>query len=94
VVHLKCMKLEDGSVAWKKRGLGCGSLMIADNKLLILSDDGTLALAQATPDGYQELARSNFLDGRCWTVPVLLNRHVYGRNATGKLVCAQLPLAE
>ena len=94
VVHLKCMKLEDGSVAWKKRGFGCGSLMIADNKLLILSDDGTLALAQATPDGYQELARSKFLDGRCWTMPVLFSRHVYGRNAAGKLVCAQLPLAE
>ena len=91
VVQLTCMNFETGEVAWKQRGLGCGSLMIADGKLLILSEDGMLVLAKATPDGFQELARSVFLGGRCWTVPVLLNGRVYGRNAEGKLVCVRLP---
>ncbi len=91
VVQLKCMNFESGEVAWKQRGLGCGSLMIADGKLLILGEDGTLVLAKATPEGFQELARSPFLDGRCWTVPVLLNGRVYGRNADGKLICVRLP---
>ena len=80
-----------GEVAWKQRGMGCGSLMIADEKLLILDEKGTLILANATPTGFEELARSPFLTGRCWTVPVLLNKRVYGRNAAGHLVCAQLP---
>lgn len=91
VVQLKCMNLETGKVAWVQRGFGCGSLMIADGKLLILSDKGTLALAEASPEGYQELARSRFLEGRCWTVPVLLDGYVYGRNAAGKLTCVTLP---
>ena len=91
VVQLTCMNFKTGEVAWKQRGMGCGSLMIADGKLLILSEDGTLIVANATPDGFQELARSRFLDGRCWTVPVLLNGKVYGRNADGDLTCARLP---
>ena len=65
--------------------------MIANNRLVILSEDGTLVLAEARSDRYQELARSSFLEGRCWTIPVLLNGHIYGRNAAGKLVCAALP---
>ena len=91
VVQLTCMKFDTGEVKWKQRGLGCGSLMIADGKLLILSEDGILILAKATAIGYEELARSPFLTGRCWTVPVLFNKRVYGRNAAGNLVCVELP---
>ena len=65
--------------------------MIADGKLLMLSEKGELVLAEATPDGFTELARSAFLEGRCWTVPVLLDKRIYGRNADGKLVCVDLP---
>ena len=65
--------------------------MIADGKLLNLSENGNLVLAKATPDGFEELARSPFLTGRCWTIPVLFEKRVYGRNASGKLVCVDLP---
>jgi outer membrane protein assembly factor BamB len=91
VVQLTCMNFATGKVAWKKRGFGCGSLMVADGKLLLLSEDGTLVLAKATPNGFEELSRSRFLEGRCWTVPLLLNGHVFGRNASGRLVCVRLP---
>ena len=91
VVQVTCQKFETGAVAWKQSGLGCGSLMIADGKLLMLSESGILVLAKASPAGYEELARSPFLSGRCWTVPVLLDNRVYGRNAAGKLACADLP---
>ncbi len=94
VVQLTCMDFDTGKVAWKQRGFGCGSLMVADGKLLILTEDGDLVLAEATPEQFTELARSPFLDGRCWTVPVLLEGRVYGRNAAGKLVCVQLPKTE
>ncbi|MDA0657587.1 MAG: PQQ-binding-like beta-propeller repeat protein [Planctomycetota bacterium] len=90
VVQLTCMDFETGEIKWQQRGFGCGSLMIADEKLLVLSEDGTLVLANASPQGFEELARSPFLDGRCWTVPVLLDGRIYGRNAAGKLVCADV----
>ena len=85
------MNFETGEVQWKERGLGCGSLMIADGKVLILSEKGELVLAAADPEAYRELARSEFLSGRCWTMPVLVNGKVYGRNAAGTLKCVQLP---
>lgn len=91
IVQLTCMDLKTGKVAWKQKGMGCGSLMIADGKLLILSETGLLILAKASRDGFEELASSPFLTGRCWTVPVLFNKRVYGRNATGNLVCVELP---
>ena len=91
VVQLTCMEWANGDVKWKQRGLGCGSLMVVDNKLLVLSEDGNLVIAEATPSGFSERCRSRFLDGRCWTVPLLLNGCVYGRNAAGRLVCVRLP---
>jgi len=91
LVTLTCIDFTTGNLAWRQRGLGCGSLLIADDKLLVLTEDGTLVLAKASPDAYVELARSAFLEGRCWTVPVLSDGRVYGRNAGGKLVCVTLP---
>jgi len=90
VVQLTCMKFATGEVAWKQRGMGCGSLMIVDGKLLILSENGTLILAEASPEGFEELARSSLLSGRCWTVPVFVNKRVYCRNAAGNLVSVDL----
>ena len=91
LVTLNCIDFTTGKLAWRQRGLGCGSVLITDGKLLVLTEDGTLVLAKASPDAYVELARSAFLDGRCWTVPVLSDGRVYGRNADGKLVCVTLP---
>ena len=85
------MKHDTGEVMWTESGLGCGSLMIADSKLVILSDDGRLVIAKATSAGYDEVASASILEGRCWTVPVLLEGCVYARNAAGKLVAVQLP---
>ena len=86
-VRLVCLDAATGKEKWAHRGLGCGSLMLADSKLLILSDDGNLVLAAASPDGYQELARAKVLDATCWTVPVLAQGRIYCRNDQGQMVC-------
>ncbi|MGI9471325.1 MAG: PQQ-binding-like beta-propeller repeat protein, partial [Rubripirellula sp.] len=91
VVHLTCMNHATGEILWKESGLGCGSLMIADDKLVLLSDDGRLIIAEATPTQFREICQSSILTGRCWTVPVLLDGCVYARNAAGDLVCVRLP---
>ena len=61
--------------------------MVAGGKLIILSDKGKLAIAEASADGYKESASAQILTGKCWTVPVLANGRIYARNAAGTLVC-------
>jgi len=89
-VDLVCLDAKSGEVKWKQGGLGCGSLMLADGRLIALSDEGSLVIAKATSESFQELGRAAILDGRCWTVPVLANGRIYARNAAGKLVCVDV----
>jgi len=85
---LACLDAADGEVKWKKSGLGKGSLMLADGKLIILSDKGELVIAEATGAGYKELSRGPVLKGPCWTAPVLANGRIFARTKTGTLSCS------
>jgi outer membrane protein assembly factor BamB len=85
--QLRCLDWETGDVKWTQRGLGKGSLMLADGKLIIMSDKGKLVIAEASPDGFKELASTKILSGLCWTVPVLSNGRIYCRNHEGELLC-------
>jgi len=81
------MEIETGKIVWSEKGFGLGQLMLADGKLIVLSDAGRLVVADASPGGYRELAAARILTGKCWTVPVLANGRLYARNAAGDLVC-------
>ena len=86
---LKCIEARTGKEQWKHRGYGKGALIYADGHLVLLSDNGRLALAQATPDGFREKAGVNVLDGRSWTMPTLANGRVFVRDMR-KIVCLDL----
>lgn len=85
--ELKCMDFLTGDVKWSQKGLGKNSLMIADNKLIIMTEKGELVIAEVSPESYKEISRAKILDGLCWTVPVLSNGKIYCRNHEGDLVC-------
>jgi len=84
---LKCYEFATGVEKWSHKGLGKGSLMLADGKLIIMGETGELVVAEASPDGYKELARAKVLTGRCWTMPVLAGGRIYCRSHEGDLVC-------
>lgn len=87
---LTCMDLQSGQVKWSQGGMGTGSLMFADGKLIILGEKGKLVIAEASPDQYKEIASAQILSGKCWTMPVLANGRIYARNAEGRLVCVDV----
>jgi outer membrane protein assembly factor BamB len=87
---LTCMEFDTAQVKWTKEGLGTGSVMLADGKLIVLSEDGKLVIAEASPEGYKELASAQILTYKCWTVPVLANGRIYARNTAGRLVCVDV----
>ena len=86
---LKCMKADTGKVVWEKRGFGKGSVILANQTLIVLSDDGKLALVAATPDDYKEQAQHQVLEGLCWTIPTLQSKYLYLRNHN-EMVCLDL----
>ena len=83
---LKCIEADTGEEQWKTRGLGKGTVILADGHLIILSDRGKLALAEATPVGYTEKASVKILSGLCWTAPTLAEGRLYMRNEE-EMVC-------
>jgi outer membrane protein assembly factor BamB len=87
---LKCLDWSTGSVKWSEPGLGKGSLMAADGKLIVLGEQGTLIVAEASPAGFKPIAHAQVLGGKCWTTPVLSNGKIYCRNARGDLVCVDV----
>lgn len=77
----KCFLVATGEQTWASRGLGKGSLLAADgNLLIVLSDQGTLLLVEATPAAYTELARFQVMEGKAWTAPTLANGRLYLRD--------------
>jgi len=89
-VQLTCMDFVTGKVAWKRRGLGCGSLVLSDGNLILLGDEGELVIAKAQPSKYEDIAHAQVIEGRCWTVPMLSHARLYCRNADGDVVCLDL----
>jgi outer membrane protein assembly factor BamB len=83
---LKCLALASGAVQWTQAHWN-GSLIIADKKILALSDKGELIVARADAAGFTPISRAQALGGKCWTAPVLANGHIYCRNARGDLAC-------
>jgi outer membrane protein assembly factor BamB len=84
---LACLDAKSGESKWEERGLGKGSVMMADGKLIVLSEKGELVIADADPAGFKPISRAHVIGGKCWTVPVLSNGRIYCRNAEGDLVC-------
>jgi outer membrane protein assembly factor BamB len=76
----KCIEAATGEEKWRERGLGHGSLILADGHLFVLSERGRLALVEATPAEYREKASAEVLSGKCWTAPALAGGRLYLRN--------------
>ena len=86
---LTCMDFRTGTRRWKEGGFGKGTLLVADGHLIVLSENGKLVLARATPEKYEPVASSRVVNGRCWTVPVLAGGRLHIRGGE-KLLCLEL----
>jgi outer membrane protein assembly factor BamB len=79
---LACVDLADGKRKWKGGRYGHGQLIALPEQglLLVLSEEGELALVKATPDQFTEVARIPALEGKTWNHPVLAGDVLLVRN--------------
>jgi outer membrane protein assembly factor BamB len=79
---LSSIDLADGARKWKGGRYGAGQLvLLADQDLLlVISEEGELALVSAAPDGFKEVARAPAIEGKTWNHPVLVRDVLLVRN--------------
>jgi len=84
---LKCIDL-DGESMWSVRGIGNGAVTGAGQRLLAMGSTGELIIANASPDEYEELSRTQVFtdESSYWTKPILVNGIIYCRSSKGSLV--------
>ena len=85
--RLACLDWKTGEKKWDEKSPQKGALMAAGNKLIVMGESGRLAIVEATPSAYKEIAAAQVADGSYWTMPVLSGGRIYVRNSVGHLVC-------
>ena len=90
---LTCLNLADGSRRWKQGRYGHGQILLVGNLILVQAETGYVALVDATPKKFKELARFDALHEQTWNNPALSGQYLLVRNAQ-EAACYELPLAD
>ena len=77
---ISAVDMRTGTIAWQDRSFSRAQLLLADGKLIVLDEDGTLGLATVSPQGLKVLARANVLTNLAWTPPTLVGTSLFVRD--------------
>jgi outer membrane protein assembly factor BamB len=75
------INVKTGELAWRERGVVAkASGVLADGKLVLIDEDGNLALTTVTPEGVTVHSKFQLFDGRAWTAPTIVGNVLYARD--------------
>ena len=78
---LVCLDVNTGERKWKDGRYGYGQVILAGNHLIVTSDQGDVALVNATPAQYTQVARFTAVQGQTWNYPAIANGRLLVRNS-------------
>ncbi len=84
VGQLRCVEVATGKVRWSVPDFGMAHLILAGDRLLVLSIQGRLLLAAASPDRLETLATATVSNSVTRALPALANGRLYVRETTGQ----------
>jgi len=88
---IHCLEWATGAVKWSQSVPGQrGNVIVAGGKLIVLTDQGEVILADASPAAYNELGRLQPLSKQAWPAPAFSEKRLFVRNNAGTLVCLDL----
>ena len=87
--ELRCVEFKTGKIMWKESGLRAGTVTLAGNELLVLTERGELIRAAASPAGFNPTARVHVLPSEVRTSPALANGLMFARSKN-RLLCFDL----
>jgi len=74
------VNVKTGEIAYQDRTFPKSNFVLAEGKLIILDEDGNLALATATPTELKVISKVSVLKNLAWTVPTLVGTKLYLRD--------------
>jgi outer membrane protein assembly factor BamB len=79
---LTCMEFATGTVMWRDRSVGKGTVSFADGHLYVQGEGNLVGLVEATPQAYREKGRFSIPDKGLpsWAHPVVSGGRLYVRN--------------
>ena len=87
---LECVELESGNRRWKKGRYNHGQVLGVGQRILVVSEDGKVALVEANPEEFVELSSFQAIDGLTWNNPCLFGKLLLVRNGQ-EAACYELP---
>lgn len=91
---LTCVDAASGELVWRSREPGDGWTILVDGHLVVLTKAGSLHVAPAGPDGYEERARLEVLERLVWTPPSFARGRIWARDSHGTLACVEVVPSE
>jgi outer membrane protein assembly factor BamB len=77
---LACVDARTGDLKWKAGRYGYGQVLLAGDRLIVLTEQGEVVQVRATPEGHEELARFQAISGKTWNHPVIADGFLLVRN--------------
>jgi outer membrane protein assembly factor BamB len=77
---MTAIEVKTGNIVWQDRSFPKTNFVYANGKLVLLDEDGQLALVRLTPQGMSVMAKAAVLTHTAWTPPTLAGTNLYLRD--------------